>query len=466
VLLLDEPTSGLDAASERAVLDALDRAAEGRTVVAVSHRLSLAARADRVVVLDGGRVVEQGPPGELLAAGGAYARLWGLQHPHELALTGGSGEMTCTGTPSGSSTMLVLKACWRSSKEVPMAIIGGLDVHRSQITYDWIDRDSGQHQRGRLAPAHREHLRAWLGQFAGQQATFALEGCTGWRYVVEELQRAGIAAQLAEPADTSALRGPKRRAKTDQLDARHLRQLLETGRLPRSWIPPTHVLEARTQVRLYKALREEHTAWLQRIHATLFHHGVPAERNLLAPARRAQLERGSGLSPAAHQLVMVALGTVDHLDAELERLRVELVGLARRQVGCRALAGLYGIGPVTAVAIWAELGDVGRFSSARFAVRHAGLDITVYSSDGKRTPGKLARQGPPVLRWALFEAATCAARASSPDHAYYRQVKQRLGGNRATLAVARKLARRCYHTLAALGDAALAPVGTDLGQVA
>jgi ATP-binding cassette, subfamily B, bacterial len=88
VLLLDEPTSGLDAAAEQAVLDALDRAAEGRTVLAVSHRLSLAARADRVVVLDGGRVVEQGPPAELLAAGGAYARLWALQHPRELALTG------------------------------------------------------------------------------------------------------------------------------------------------------------------------------------------------------------------------------------------------------------------------------------------------------------------------------------------------------------------------------------------
>ena len=55
--------------------------------------------------------------------------------------------------------MIVLKACWRSSKEVPMAIIGGLDVHRSQITYDWIDTDSGQRQRGQLAPAHREHLR-------------------------------------------------------------------------------------------------------------------------------------------------------------------------------------------------------------------------------------------------------------------------------------------------------------------
>jgi transposase len=349
-----------------------------------------------------------------------------------------------------------------------MAIIGGLDVHRSQITYDWIDSDSGQRQRGQLAPAHREHLRAWLEQFAGKRAAFAVEGCTGWRYVVEELGRAGIEAHLAEPADTSAARGPKRRAKTDQLDARHLRELLAGGRLPESWIPPTHVLEVRTQVRCYKALADEHTAWLQRVHATLFHHGVPAQRNLLAPDRRARLQRGTGLSAAAHQQVTVALRLLDHLDAELDRLRDQLVDVARRQPGCQALDALDGIGPLTAVAIWAELGDVRRFSSSRFAVRHTGLDITVYSSDAKRAPGHLARQGPPVLRWALFEAATCAARASSPDHAYYRQVRDRLGGNRASLAVARKLARRCYHTLAALGEQAYAPPspGHDLQQVA
>jgi transposase len=349
-----------------------------------------------------------------------------------------------------------------------MGIIGGLDVHRSQITYDWIATGTGQRQRGRLAPANREHLRVWLEQFAGRPAAFALEGCTGWRYVVEELKRAGVDAHLAEPADTSAARGPKRRAKTDQADARHLRELLATGRLPESWIPPAHVLEVRTLVRCYKALADEHTAWLQRVHATLFHHGVPAERNLLAPDRRERLERGSGLSPAARQLVTVALRTLDQLDAELDLLRGELTRFARRQPGCRALDELYGIGPVTAVAIWAELGDVGRFSSSRQAVRHSGLDVTVYSSDGKRTPGHLARQGPPVLRWALFEAATCAARASSPDHAYYTQVKERLGGNRATLAVARKLTRRCYHTLGALGEQAYAPPSDtpDLEQVA
>ena len=65
----------------------------------------------------------------------------------------------------------------------------------------------------------------------------------------------------------------------------------------------------------------------------------------------------------------------------------------------------------------AELGRPAPVQLPRRAVRHTGMDVTVYSSDGKRTPGRLARQSPPVLRWALFEAAECAARPSSPDDA-------------------------------------------------
>jgi ATP-binding cassette subfamily B protein len=79
VLLLDEPTSGLDAHSEAVVVSALDRVARGRTVITVSHRLNLAVLADRVVVLDGGRVAEGGRPAELRATGGAWARLLAAQ---------------------------------------------------------------------------------------------------------------------------------------------------------------------------------------------------------------------------------------------------------------------------------------------------------------------------------------------------------------------------------------------------
>jgi hypothetical protein len=98
-----------------------------------------------------------------------------------------------------------------------------------------------------------------------------------------------------------------------------------------------------------------------------------------------------------------------------------------------------------------------RFSSSREAVRYAGLDITVHASDQRRAPGRLSRQGPPALRWALFEAVQCARRRTSPDHQYYLEAAERLGGNRACLAVARKLLKRSFHTLRELGEEALQP---------
>jgi hypothetical protein len=74
-----------------------------------------------------------------------------------------------------------------------MSIVGGLDLHRAQITFDALDVESGE------------------------VAALAVEGCTGWRYVVEQITEAGFEAHLAEPADTQAARGRKRHANTDLL---------------------------------------------------------------------------------------------------------------------------------------------------------------------------------------------------------------------------------------------------------
>jgi ATP-binding cassette subfamily B protein len=75
ILVLDEATSALDVQTERAVDDALRRLAEGRTTIVIAHRLSTVRDAERIVVLDGGRLVEQGTHEELLEAGGRYAAL-------------------------------------------------------------------------------------------------------------------------------------------------------------------------------------------------------------------------------------------------------------------------------------------------------------------------------------------------------------------------------------------------------
>ena len=79
VLVLDEATSALDSESEKLVQDALATLMEGRTCIVVAHRLSTVASLDRIVVLDGGRIVEDGPHDELVSRGGEYAHLWNRQ---------------------------------------------------------------------------------------------------------------------------------------------------------------------------------------------------------------------------------------------------------------------------------------------------------------------------------------------------------------------------------------------------
>src|SRR6266487_1143442 len=285
-----------------------------------------------------------------------------------------------------------------------MGIVVALDVHRKQITYKALDQGTGELRRGRIAPATRVEVRGWLGQFAHCQAEFAVEGTTGWRFVVEEIERAGHRAHLADPAETAARRGRKRRAKTDNADCDLQLRLLLAGELPESWIPPAQILELRTLVRLRKTLIDQRTAWQQRIHAQLFHQGVPAGLRLHTEAGREALAKVE-LSPAGRELVALGLRMVDALDRELAPLDRELHAFARRQRGCRALiAGLYGVGPVSATAILAELGDCRRFASSDDAVRHSGLDVTVYQSDSKRAAGRLSHEGPELLRWALFRS--------------------------------------------------------------
>ena len=337
-----------------------------------------------------------------------------------------------------------------------MTIVMGLDQHRAQITAEWLDTETGEIARKRIAPADRAGVRAFAAQFRGRQLEVALEATTGWRFVVEEFQAIGAEVHLAEPAETAARRGTKKRAKSDRADARHLRELLMVGRLPESWIPPEHLLELRARVRLRHTLVDQRREWQQRIQAALYHHGVPARSWLLAGESRAWLE-ALELPPAARAQITIALSLIDAHDAQLAPLDRELRAYAKRQPGCRALMRHYGIGPLTSVTILAELGDARRFSSSREAVRYSGLDITVHQSDARRAPGRLSRQGPSALRWALFEAAQCARRPGSPDYDYYVETAARLGGNRACLAVARKLLKRSYHTLRELGEEALQP---------
>jgi transposase len=338
-----------------------------------------------------------------------------------------------------------------------MAIVAGFDVHRQQITFDALDTETGEVSRGRIG-ADRAAVAAWVARFRAERIEVALEAATGWLFVCEELTAAGAIAHLAEPAETSARRGSKRRAKTDRSDARHLRELLSQGRLPEAWRPPAHVCAWRSRT---KTLVDERTQWLQRIRATLFHYGVPSQdvpARLLGRDGRDYLARVD-LPPAARERIEVALALIDGIDQQLAPLERELRQLARRQPGCRALLAEHGLGELTALTLLCELGDMQRLSSSRKAVRAAGLDVGVHRSDRRSRVGRLTKQGSAHARWALYEAAQSACRRTSPEHGTYLGLKARgLSHTRASLTIARRLARRSYHRLRALGPTALAPI--------
>jgi transposase len=339
------------------------------------------------------------------------------------------------------------------------AIIAGFDVHLRQITFDCLDSHSGEVTRGRIAsePAAVED---WVGRFPGREVHVAMEACTGWLFVARAVECSGGVPHLAETVETRALRGRKRRAKTDRQDARWLRELLAEGRLPESWIAPEHIRQWRSRLHLRKALIDERTQWLLRIRSVLYHHGLSAGApgEISGPGGRRFLA-ARDLPADARERVTAALGMIDTLERRIHEIERSLRRLARHQAGCQALMTQFGIGELIALTLLTELGDVRRMSSSRKAVRFAGIDIGVHRSDRTARVGKLTRQGSSPLRWALYEAAQSATRLQSPDYADYHALRARgLTHTRASLTIARKIARRSYHLLHNLGPQALSPV--------
>ena len=212
-----------------------------------------------------------------------------------------------------------------------MPIVGGLDIHRKQITFGYVDTATGELQRGQIAPADRVHLAAWLARRfpGGQNADFALEvhrvavcvrGAGGGRDR-RACRRAGRDRGVARP---------EKRAKTGRADSRHMRQLLADGRLPECWVPPSCILECRALLELYHDLRTGHTAWVQRIHAVLFHQGARqlGGGHLRTEEDLAQLRAiaAAQLSPAGQLQVAAALDMLTALEDHRDAVRRRLLG--------------------------------------------------------------------------------------------------------------------------------------------
>src|SRR5438046_2286557 len=112
-----------------------------------------------------------------------------------------------------------------------------IDIHKHAFQAAVLDLESGEVVEQRFA-ADRESLARWAEPWRGRVAAVAIEATTGWRWFWRELVERGFDVRLAEPVQTRALLGRRRRPKTDRLDARRLPQLLPQDQLPEASIPP------------------------------------------------------------------------------------------------------------------------------------------------------------------------------------------------------------------------------------
>ena len=182
-----------------------------------------------------------------------------------------------------------------------MTMVCGLDLHRRQITFDALEMESGEVWRGRVWQPDRERFRRWLtrrrrrtrqraagGDRGGGLHRVALRGRGDRRGWVRGAS--GRAGRHAGGAGSQAARQDR----SQRLPV--VARAVAGRRLPESWIPPTVVLEWRERVRLYKTLVDQRSAWVQRIHAELFQHGVtlPEASIRWAPTRtRSKTTRSS-----------------------------------------------------------------------------------------------------------------------------------------------------------------------------
>ena len=163
-------------------------------------------------------------------------------------------------------------------------------------------------------------------------------------------------------------------------------------------------------------------------------------------------------------IIQDCCGLLDALATPIARLEREIATLAKPDPRVQALMALPGVGKLTAMTLLAEIGDIGRFPTARKLCAWAGLTPQVRNSDRTLRHGHITKQGSPWVRWILQEAAQTAKR--SPLFAdTYGQLARRRGRNIATVAIARRLLARSFHILTQL-EAAPAPEKARPGALA
>jgi transposase len=319
----------------------------------------------------------------------------------------------------------------------------GIDLHRKRSHVAVLDGDGRQLLSRRIVNDPATFLEL-LGELGGE-CNIALEATYGWEWLADVLQDAGYELHLAHPMRTKAIASA--RVKTDAVDARTLAHLLRADLLPEAYIAPRELRDLRDLLRHRVALTRMRTSLKNRISAILAKNGIATPYSDMFGAGGMRFLAALELREAPRRRLDSTLALVGDFTREIEQTSREIDARAKEDPFVPVLCQIRGVGRYIAMLVIAEVGDIGRFATARRLCAWAGLTPTVRSSDGRARLGHISRQGSPPLRWALVEAAQHAGTGAGPLREDYERIAKRRGKAVAKVAVARKILTLCFYGL-------------------
>jgi transposase len=346
--------------------------------------------------------------------------------------------------PGVRSTLGVTKPTRKRQKETPVEQhqqYVGIDLHRRRSVI--VRRnESGQTLDTVRIDNDPVALAAELAK-AGEHPEVILEATYGWYWAADVIEECGGNVHLAHPLGNN---WGNRRVKNDERDATDLVDLLRLGRLAEGWVAPPPLRELRELIRYRGKLVNLRSNAKAQVHAVLAKEGVAVPMSDLFGVGGQRLLDEVALGKAYRIRVESLRDVIELFDREIAMLEKETAPFFAGDLGYHAVQAIPGVGPVLAAVFVAEIGDIGRFTSARHLCSWAGLTPTHKESDDHVHRGHITKQGSRLVRWAAVEAVS-RQRSATPIRLHHQRVGERRGKQIGRVAAARKLLILVYYGL-------------------
>jgi len=320
----------------------------------------------------------------------------------------------------------------------------GLDVHKHYLIALGVDEELNV-----VLPTRRvelSHLENWMKKTLTRQDAVVLEMTTNTWQLYDELVEYAGSVTVVHPPHVALI--TRSLVMNDKKAASILARLLAKGLLVGIWVPPQDIRELRGLVAQRRKMTNLATQAKNRLHAVLQrHHLVPPEGNPFG-ANNKEWWQSLEIGKLEKLNVQSDLETLQFAEKQVNRMTEIMEDMAAEQEPIGRLLQLPGFGVVTAVTVWAAIGDIRRFAEPRYLVGYAGLGTRVHDSGMTTRTGKITKTGRRDLRVALVEAAQVAANKHPHWKAELARLEPRLGRNRAIVAIARKLLVAAWYVLA------------------